>query len=436
MRASVVAAAAGLLLAGSAGAEISAVGHWEGQLVEKGQALDISYDLSRDASGVQGRFSAPRWAVMDYPLDHVALTGDRVAFHMGGDALEGRLSGGTISGTFKGSDGEGTFTLMRAAAPIRPYSEVPVTFRNGGVVLSGTLLAPRASGRHPGVVLVHGSGPEVRWGTNRYIADRFARAGVAALVYDKRGSGQSGGDWRKSTYQDLARDALAGVALLAARPDVDAARIGILGHSEGGMVAPIAESLAPDKVAFLVAEDTPAGRLRDGDLFRVTNDINAQDWSPDDKQKALAVYRVFLEAASGDRPYADFAAASGPVRNQPWFQYMGLPPQDNWIWAWYRDRANVDSRTFWRTVRQPVLLVYGEHDQLMPVDQTIRGLEAALDQSGAPYAAIIAPRAEHNLTIVPRPGEAFFWWRQAPGVIDTVVAWVTRCTAPGGVCRV
>jgi fermentation-respiration switch protein FrsA (DUF1100 family) len=86
-------------------------------------------------------------------------------------------------------------------------------------------------------------------------------------------------------------------------------------------------------------------------------------------------------------------------------------------------------------VRQPVLLVYGEHDQLIPVDESLRRIEDLLDASATPYTALIAPRAEHNLTIKPQPGESFFWWRKAPGVIETVVAWVKSCTAAQGSCR-
>jgi alpha-beta hydrolase superfamily lysophospholipase len=91
---------------------------------------------------------------------------------------------------------------------------------------------PRPPGRHAGVILLQGSGGESRWGTNRFIADQFARSGIAALVYDKRGSGDSTGDWKASSYDDLANDVLAGIDLLASRPDIDPSRIGLHGHSK------------------------------------------------------------------------------------------------------------------------------------------------------------------------------------------------------------
>jgi pimeloyl-ACP methyl ester carboxylesterase len=427
----VMAAFCVLALAGPAAA-VSAMGHWEGELVREGQVLPISFDFAPSAEGARGVFSADRWRVMDYPLGSVELRDDHVAFVLGDDdAFDGKLTGDMIRGTFKGADGPGAFTLRRVAAPVLPYREIAVTFRNGDTVLSGTLALPTTPGKHPAVVIVHGSGGQTRWGTNRYIADRFARAGIAALAYDKRGSGQSTGDWRQASYDDLARDALAGLDLLAARPEVDAARIGIMGHSEGGLIAPLAVKLAPDKVDFIVAEDTAAARVRDQDLYRVTNDINAQAWSPADKAKALDMYALFLVTISGDRPYAEFAAASVPVKDQAWFQYLGLPGRENQLWKIYPLRANYDMSSPWLAVRRPTLLVYGERDALVPVGESLARLEAILDHNGAPYAAVIIPGAQHNLTIQPQAGQPFFWWRQAPGAIDTVVAWAEACTRHG-----
>lgn len=426
-----IALALGLILGGGARAEPPPVdGHWEGSLVEHGQALPIRFDI---AAG-QVRFSVDRWAVMDFPLGVVARTGDHVGIGLGDTALDGVLAGNEIRGAFKGGEGEGTFVLKKQAPTPLPYREIQVSFRSGEVTLSGTLAMPTGPGRHPAVVLVHGSGPEVRWGTNRYIADRFARAGIAAMVYDKRGTGRSSGDWRFATYEDLARDALAGFAFLAGRPDIDARRIGIYGHSEGGLIAPLAQTLAPDRVAFIVAEDMAASRVRDQDLYRVRNDIAAQAWSEADKKKALDAYTLFLESISGDRPYAEWEKASAGMKGQPWFDYLGLPPAGHWLWTWYPKRANYDMTTPWRSVRGPALLVYGEHDQLVPVDASIRRIEDLLDANGVTYTALIAPRAEHNLTIHPRAGEPFFWWKQAPGLIDTVAAWVRRCTAADGAC--
>ena len=77
----------------------------------------------------------------------------------------------------------------------------------------------------------------------------------------------------------------------------------------------------------------------------------------------------------------------------------------------------------------PVLLVYGELDKLVPVNESLAKIEAALDTARTPFTAIIAPAAQHNLTVRPEEGEPFFWWKSAPGLIDLVAAWVQQRTS-------
>lgn len=88
---------------------------------------------------------------------------------------------------------------------------------------------------------------------------------------------------------------------------------------------------------------------------------------------------------------------------------------------------------FWKQVHVPVLLIYGEHDQLVPVDESLAKIAAALDTLKTSYTAIIVPGAQHNLTIQPEPGQPFFWWKSAPGLIDLLVAWVQQRTSEAGV---
>jgi dienelactone hydrolase len=399
-------------------------GHWEGSMTSQGAQLPVSFDFVQRGSRIEGRFTSPTQRAMDYPLDTVSLSGSSAHFILGGGiAFDGEVTAEDITGSFKSEDASGTFTLKKKVNPELPYDVVEVTFSNGGVNLSGTLVSPRTPARHPAVVLLQGSGPETRWGTNRFIADRMARAGVAALIYDKRGSGASGGDWKTAFFEDLARDALSGVTLLRNRPDIDPARIGLHGHSQGGIIAAIAASFAPDKIAFIVAEDTVAGPVWEQDLYRTRNAL-AQDFKPAEVEAAMRLYTLFVDVARGKRPYAELEAASALAVKEPWFDSLGLPPRDSWLWQWYPKTGNIDTLDYWGRVKVPVLLVFGERDRLVPVDASISKLEKALDKNGAPYTALIAPAAEHNLTVHPHEGEPFFWWHVAPGIIDTVVNWI------------
>lgn len=262
---------------------------------------------------------------------------------------------------------------------------------NGAVILAGTLCLPRSSGRHPAVVLLQGSGSETHWGTNRFIADRFARFGIAAVTYDKRGSGSSTGDWKSSSYDDLANDALAAIDLLASRPDIDPKRIGLHGHSEGGIIAPIAAAHAPGKVAFVIAEDTVAGLVRDQDVYRVSHVIREAGFTDAEIKRAMAMYMLMLDVACGTKPYRELETASQPVQATRWYQWLGIPPKNSYLWSWYPKIGNLDTLVFWKQVHVPVLLVYGERDQLVPVDESLAKITAALDTAKTPYTAIIVP---------------------------------------------
>ena len=398
-------------------------GHWAGMLERGSAKLDVSFDFG---PGPTGRYTSATQRAMDYPLDEVRVTGATVHVVLGGEIVfDGSMHGDAITGRVHDSDGDSTFVLHRVTAPKLPYDLSDVTF--GDVKLTGMIASPRTPGRHPAVVLLHGSGPESRWGTNRFIADQFARAGIVALIYDKRGSGASGGDWKTATYDDLARDALAGIAVLAHRPDVDPTRIGVHGHSQGGIVAALVARLAPTPLAFIVAEDTVAGPVWKQDLYRVEHAL-ADEFKPDEARAAMALYTLFVEVARGVKPYAELERASAPVANQAWYRWLALPPRDSWLWNAYPKTGNVDTLAYWRDVRVPTLLVYGERDKLVPVGDSIAAIEGALTLHGAPVAAWIAPRAEHNLTVHPQHGEPFFFWHAAPGIINSVAAWIRLVT--------
>ena len=314
---------------------------------------------------------------MDYPLNAVTISADGVHFALGDSLVfDGKLASDHIVGTFADDGASGNFSLHRSVPKTLPYDSVDVIFHNGTVALSGTLCMPRSPGRHAAVILLQGSGGESRWGTNRFIADQFARSGVAALAYDKRGSGDSTGDWKASSYDDLANDVLAGIDLLASRPDIDPRRIGLHGHSEGGIIAAIVAVQAPSKVAFVVAEDTVAGLARDQDVYRVSHQIQEAGFTDSQKKQALNLYKLMLDVACGTKPYHELETGSQPFRDQEWYKWLAIPPEDSYLWTWYPKIGNLDTLVFWRQVRAPVLLVYGERDQLVPVDESLAKIEA------------------------------------------------------------
>lgn len=412
------------------GSPAQLAGHWEGTMVREGASLQVSFDFDTSGSQARGTFTSLTQQAMDYPLNVVTTSADGVHFALGDSIVfDGKLISDHIEGAFTDDGAGGKFTLHRSVSKPLPYDSVDVIFRNGKVALSGTLCMPRSLGRHAAVVILQGSGGESRWGTNRFIADQFARSGIAALVYDKRGSGDSTGDWKASSYDDLANDVLAGIALLASRSDIDPRRIGLHGHSEGGIIAAIVAVRASPQIAFVVAEDTVAGLVRDQDVYRVSHQIQEAGFTDSEIKRAMDLYKLMLDVACGTRPYHELETAGAPFRDQAWYQWLAIPPGNSYLWTWYPKIGNLDTLVFWRQVRAPVLLVYGERDQLEPVDESLAKIEASLDSVKTPYTAVIVPNAQHNLTVQPEPKEPFFWWKSAPGLINLVVAWVQHQTA-------
>ena len=130
-------------------------------------------------------------------------------------------------------------------------TEEEVRIQNGDVSLAGTLLLPPTQGRHPALVFTHGGGAAVRewfWGFGYLMAAR----GFAVLAFDKRGAGQSSGDWRDATFEDLADDAVTAAKFLQMRTDIDRARIGFWGLSQGAWIAPLA-AVRFGSAAFVMA---------------------------------------------------------------------------------------------------------------------------------------------------------------------------------------
>ncbi len=135
-------------------------------------------------------------------------------------------------------------------------------------MLSGTLYLPTSPGPHPALVFVHGSGPQTRL-DNWSMADRFARAGIACLSFDKRGTGKSTGDWEQADFDVLADDVLAAVERLRARPEIQADQIGLWGVSQAGWVIPLAANKS-DHVAFCIPVSGGAVSPAEQELWRRT----------------------------------------------------------------------------------------------------------------------------------------------------------------------
>ena len=185
-----------LALSGPAFAQADLAGAWAGEWGRSADTLPVTMRFEESAGAWSGSFDSERLRVAGIPFTEVVFESPDVTIRMVGDAttivFTGTVKGDSLAGTMEEDGESGWFAFGRTADTEPAGREEEVRFRNGDVELAGSLLLPAGPGPHPAVVFLHGSGPEGRWAST-YLARRVVRSGTAALIWDTRGVGDSGG---------------------------------------------------------------------------------------------------------------------------------------------------------------------------------------------------------------------------------------------------
>ncbi len=419
-----IAAAACLQSSASSAGDNTIAGDWQGEWVKSGDHLPVTFSFRADGGHVVGVFGSDALQAAGIPVTSVVDSGGVVHFQIKGDdsatTFDGTVEGPRMVGTFTDGHSKGTFTLARIAGEPTSVRTRDVTFRNDGATLSGTLILPSTTGRHPAVLFLQGSGPEGRW-ANRYLAEAFAKAGIVGLIYDKRGVGGSSGDWAKVGFDVLAGDGAAGARLLAAQPEVDPAKVGVYGHSQGGTIAPLVTKSA-EGIGFVIASAAAGGDPEDVEIFSVENDIGIASLTKREQEDARAYVRALVETAYRGGDHARLEALAVKFKDRAWF--IPLPPSDNSYWIISRAIGDLDPAKAWSGVKVPVLLLYGGHDERVPASASIASIVAALHGAGNDRVTVRQfPNADHTFTIVD-PAHANAWPIHVPDYASTIAAWV------------
>jgi pimeloyl-ACP methyl ester carboxylesterase len=315
-----------------------------------------------------------------------------------------------------------------AARAQEAYRTEEVRYRNGDVALAGVLMLPPTAGRVPAAVIIQGSGSSDRTnGWARAIAEELVRGGTAVLLTDKRGSGASGGDWQTSGFADLAGDALAGVKVLRGRADVDSTRVGLVGLSQGGWIAPLAAAGSP-QVAFVVDISGAAVSYAEQSFHEMGNTARQAGLDEAGVREVLALNRAAgAYLLTGD--WAAYQAArqhalgtsARPVA-------AGFPASaDAPVWTFFRQVFAFDPLPYWLVLRQPVLVLLGADDERdnVPVAVSVQRLERGFASAGKTNARV---------TVIPGAGHSFIDHRNhelIPAFTDALAAWMREhVTAP------
>ncbi len=282
------------------------------------------------------------------------------------------------------------------------YTREDVTFSSAGLLLKGTLFLPRSEKPVPGVVLLHGSG-ETKRSDNFYYAQIFARHGIAALTYDKRGVGESQGDpqaWRFFSFDDLATDAAAGVNLLQNHKNIDARRVGIFGASQGGMIAPLAVTKSKG-VAFLVQLSAPVTTIGEDMLFDRALRLRSEGFTDEELAEVREMQLVDYDVTRGKR-FDEFQALWEKHKTKRWFRRVYRFETPNGInhpyRRWERTVLDFDLVPALQKLDTPMFWLYGEPklDRHVDVKLSLERVEA-LRHSGKPYQVLVVKGGDHNL---------------------------------------
>lgn len=310
-------------------------------------------------------------------------------------------------------------------------SEEEKTFRNGDTSLSGTLYLPAATQPVPAIIAFHAAATPTRnLALFRHLKQIGPALGIAVFVYDRRGSGKSGGEPAHGNYDALADDGIAALHLLASDRRIDSKRIGFWGLSQGGWISLLAASRCPE-TAFAIAISAPMTTPDVQMTFAVTNILRIRGYSQADIDLAVAARKAVDDFERGELDRATAQKRLDAAAAKPWFAltYMDQTFKDPDKSAWAREIRH-DPMTILPRVRVPTLIIYGAADPWVPVRLSLERLTA----SAAQYpniTTVVVTGADHDMSLSTSPEAQIDPARlsdeepDAPEYFARLAAWLT-----------
>lgn len=449
---------------------------WEGEIDAMGQILGFVVHVTRDENGsaTSATLDIPMQGVSGVALRDLVMDGESFKFTFafpGAPAAMFDLKLDAIDkGRAVGTMSQGMATLPTTARKLEPgqapkgpsrpqnpvppfeYASIEVTFPGGaeGVEMAGTLTFPAQGGPHPAVVLVSGSGPQDRDETLLghkpflVLSDALTKAGIAVLRYDDRGVGLSTGDFGAGTTDDFARDAANAVAFLRTRKEVDPKRIGIIGHSEGGLIAPIIANECGAAFLVLLAGPGTDGKTVLGDQMRAIATANGRP--EDNVNQQVKVQQEMLTKVMENAPPEEIA----PLMKRLIAVQSGKPEAEGeelekvapgamvdqavkgLLSPWMRRFLQIDPVPHLEKVTVPVLALIGLNDTQVIASINLPKIEAALEKAGNKDVTCLGIKGVNHLFQTSASGSpaeyATISETISPAVLKKVTQWVRQRT--------
>jgi len=440
------------------------LGGWTGAIDVGGESLRIIVRFASVANQLKATIDIPEQSAKDLSLKNVTLDSSAIHFELPGSlgvaVFEGQMKGDSIAGSFTQAGIAGRFYLKRGEPPKEekpveprpPYRQEEVVFHDDTLTLAGTLTLPPKEGRHPAVIMITGSGAQNRdeellgFKPFKMIADYFTRHGIAVLRYDDRGVGGSSGSTSESTTSDFANDVLAALRYLQTRPDINADQIGLCGHSEGGIVAPLAASRSRD-VAFIILMSGPA---LDGEQILLAQTeliMRADSASEQEIKDALALNKRIYDVVRArknldeDRPELEKSVRRELEKMKP-ERRESIKDPEAYVKArvdammkqvqtpWFRYFLTYDPEPTLEQVHCPVLALFGERDLQVPAEMDKTAMEKALRKGGnKDFTLKVVPKANHLFltAVTGSPSEYASLKKEfVPGFLEIMTDWILK----------
>jgi uncharacterized protein len=429
-------------------------GAWMGSLDTGTVKLRVVFHIVNTEDGLDATLDSPDQHLTGMAMTSIKRDGPtlRIEARQIGGIFEGKIAadlsaidghwtqgGATLPLLLKRAKDQAELEPKRPQNPVKPYPyrEEDVSYENKAqnVTLAATLTIPEGNGPFPATLLITGSGPQDRDETLLghkpflVLSDYLTRHGIAVLRADDRGTGKSTGVFARATTADFATDAEAGIAYLKTRAEVDPHRIGLIGHSEGGVIAPMIAARNKD-VAFIVmmaGTGVPGDQVlvAQGEAIEIANgkspEVAAKDAVRErdmltlvetEKDEAL-LDKKLKEKMAPDVPEAQIGLQIGQITS-PWFRYF----------------LTYDPTTALGKVTCPVLVINGSLDKQVLPDQNLPHIRKALEEAGNHHFEIVEFPGLNHLFQTAKTGSPLEYSQIeetiAPAVLEKISAWILQ----------
>lgn len=438
-------------------------GSWTGNLKVQGTSLRLVFNIVKNDSTFTSTMDSPDQGAFGLPTNRTSFTDNKLEIVATGLGIfyRGMLEGDSINGTFSQGGIPFALTLKRVnelvinrpqtpATPL-PYISEDITIINKkeDIVISATLTLPDSTGIFPAVVLIAGSGPNDRdetiFGHKPFfvISDYLTRNGYAVIRYDKRGVGKSTGSFSQATIKDFVDDARIVVEYLKGRKEIDSSRIGLLGHSEGGIIAPMVASESTD-VKFLVLMAAPGTNGIEIILDQNENSMNYQGFEPETIQRIQITNKELFESLLDWTGSENDRTALRDNLTNLWEQLPLLVKikieKEPYLRSQFNSMITPGYRSFLATkpesylvkVSCPILAINGENDVQVPAEKNLEAIKQLTEKSGNfKVETKLYPKLNHLFqeSVTGQPNEyQNIEQTFSPQVLSDITNWLKRQT--------